>query len=336
VFDTLREAARIASWAPDDARELIANVPPTDDIGIARAAELLARIGAVTAQWDLAKEAYAEAAATWEPHDAARAAALRAIGSQLPLQPFGTDIDAVASEVELVRRIFEQGRPAPVVQRAIVELRRALEPRPITGMIERAFGLAPGELAFAIAAAAPALEADVVPRLSASDWQLLLGSSSLDGAVPLGRARLLVKEGQELVAHPALVSRLLGRTTLENPIGMTLRFVTAGAAPADADALSRALVIDRKIGIGDNLEALAAIAARRGLKVIAARAQSASSIALNAAIVEAGLHGGIVAIAAEEWRNITLPTQAPLLVVAKTPVAIAASQRAFTLSSQGK
>jgi len=235
-----------------------------------------------------------------------------------------------------VRRIFEQGRPAPVVQRAIVELRRALEPRPITGMIERAFGLAPGELAFAIAAAAPALEADVVPRLSASDWQLLLGSSSLDGAVPLGRARLLVKEGQELVAHPALVSRLLGRTTLENPIGMTLRFVTAGAAPADADALSRALVIDRKIGIGDNLEALAAIAARRGLKVIAARAQSASSIALNAAIVEAGLHGGIVAIAAEEWRNITLPTQAPLLVVAKTPVAIAASQRAFTLSSQGK
>src|SRR5439155_22750121 len=140
-FDTLREAARIASWAPDEARELIAQVEPTDDIGVARAAELLARIGAVTGAWELAREAYAEAAAAWEPLDARRATALRAIATCMPLQAFGTDIDAVASEVELVQRIFDDNRPAPIVQRAVVELRRVQEPLHVTGMIERAFGL---------------------------------------------------------------------------------------------------------------------------------------------------------------------------------------------------
>ena len=335
MFDTLREAARIASWAPDEARELIAQVEPTDDVGVARAAELLARIGAVTGAWELAREAYGEAAAAWEALDARRAAALRAIATCLPLQAFGTDIDAVASEVELVRRIFETDRPAPIVQRAIVELRRTQEPRHVTGLIERAFGLTPGEMAYVMAAAAPALEADVVPQLPASDWQPLLGSSSLDGPAPPGRALAsgLVKETPALTAHPALISRLLGRTTLENPIGMTLRFVTPGAPPPDADALARSLILDRKIGVGDSVETLAAIAARRGLKVLAARAQSASTIALGAAILEAGLHGGIVAIAAEEWRNIKLPTEGPLLVVAKTQVPIPPGHRAFTLSS---
>lgn len=335
MFDTLREAARIASWAPDEARELIAQVEPTDDVGVARAAELLARIGAVTGAWDLAREAYTEAAAAWEALDARRAAALRAIATCLPLQAFGTDIDAVASEVELVRRIFEDDKPAPIVQRAVVELRRVQAPMHVTGLIERAFGLTPGEMGYVMAAAAPALEADVVPRLAASDWQPLLGSSSLDGPVPAGRALTLglVRETPALVAHPALTSRLLGRTTLENPIGMTLRFVTPGTPPKDADALARALVIERTIGIGDSVETLAAIVARRGLKVLAARAQSASPIALTAAILEAGLHGAIVAIAAEEWRNVKLPAEGPLLVVAKTPVAIPPSHRAFTLSS---
>lgn len=335
MFDTLREAARIASWAPDEARELIAKVEPTDDVGVARAAELLARIGAVTGAWELAREAYGEAAAAWEALDGRRAAALRAIATCLPLQAFGTDIDAVASEVELVRRIFETDRPAPIVQRAVVELRRTQEPRHVTGLIERAFGLTPGEMAYVMAAAAPALEADVVPRLPASDWQPLLGSSSLDGPAAPARALAtgLIKESPALTAHPALVSRLLGRTTIENPIGMTLRFVTPGAAPNDADVLARSLVVDRKIGIGDSVEILAAIAARRGLRVLAARAQSASTIALGAAILEAGLHGAIVAIAADEWRSVALPTEGPLLVVARTAVSIPPGQRAFTLSS---
>jgi hypothetical protein len=332
VFDSLREAARIASFAPDAARELIASVEPTDDIGVARAAELLARIGAVTGAWELAKEGYDEAAAAWEPMDAARAAALRAIGAQLPLRPFGTDIDAVASEVELVRRIFEAGRPAPVVQRALVEIRRTLEPRPITGIIERAFGLTPGEMAYVMAAAAPALEAEIVPRLPASDWQPLLGSSSLDGPAPLGRAALLVKETPALVAQPALISRLLGRTTVENPVGLTLRAVTPGVAPPDAARLADALVIERKIGIGDSIEAMAAIAARRGLGVLLVRAQAATALGLAAAQLEAGLHGAIAAISYDEWRH-AVPKTGPLLVVAKTPVSIPPDARAFTLSS---
>ncbi|MBV8759882.1 MAG: hypothetical protein JO257_21510 [Deltaproteobacteria bacterium] len=321
MFDTLREAARIATWAPDEARELIARVEPTDDIGVARAAELLAKIGAVTQQWELAREMYDDAAGAWEAHDAARAAALRAIGRCLPLAAFTTDVDAIASEVEIVRRVFEEGRPAPVVQRAVTEIRRALTPRPITGVIERAFGLSPGEMAYVMAAAAPQLEADVLPVTGVDDWRELLGASSLDGEVPLGRAAPLVKETPALVAHPALVSRLLGRATVENPIGCTASFVTPGAAPANAEELARTLVVDRRILAGERVDQLAAIAARRELRVLHVRAQAASSLALAAAVVEAGLHGAIAAIDAEEWRHVKLPGQGPLFVIARRPIA---------------
>jgi hypothetical protein len=346
VFEMLREAARIAAWAPDEARELIAALPEEardNDIAHARATELLARIGAITGEWALASAAYVAAAESWDVLDPVRAMALRAIGGCMPLAPFGSDIDALAHEIDLVRRIFDPEVPAPVVLRAVVELRRAISPTSITAMLERTFLLSPGELAYVMAVAAPNLEPGCAPRLGAADWKPLLGSSSLDGPVDVGRALStgLVRSGLvrggagELTPHPALISRLLGRTTIEQPIGVTLRPVVPAHAPLETDVFAHALVVSGGIGVGDDVGSLAAVAARAGYAVMAAHPDVAATPAgLATAIVEAGLHGALVVIDLDSWPLERLPELVgPLLVTSKRDPRIPPERRAFTLSS---
>ncbi|MCX5747456.1 MAG: hypothetical protein NT062_33750, partial [Proteobacteria bacterium] len=117
-------AWRLAAWAPDAARELVtaAREEADDPHDAERALEILARVFATTGAWELAADAFASAAAAWDRDDPARALALRAVATQLPLAPFADDASALAAELDVVTRAHAA---APLVRRTIVELRHA-------------------------------------------------------------------------------------------------------------------------------------------------------------------------------------------------------------------
>jgi hypothetical protein len=147
---------------------------------------------------------------------------------------------------------------------------------------------------------------------------------------------LLVRGGEgELAPHPGLVSRLLGRTTVEQPIGVSLQTIAPTEPPLGADVFAHALLVGGGIGVGADVGALAAVAARCGFGVMAAHPGAAASpLGLTAAIVEAGLHGALVVIDVDEWPADRLPELVgPLLVTGKRDPRIPPERRAFTLSS---
>jgi len=210
-------AAAIAAWAPDATRELLANAVDLDDeFALPRASELLAKAFAVTGVWDLARDSYALAADTWESLDAKRAGALRELIRALPLVGFASEHDAIEAERTLARGMLDAGSESMLVLRAMTEIRRAMLPRPITGLIEATFELAPMQHAFVMAVA---LEG--ASRLTMHEWQTRLRPSlwfehSLERTIELG----LVHTTPVVTAHPRLVSRLHGRTVIEMPRGV--------------------------------------------------------------------------------------------------------------------
>lgn len=345
-----QRASRIVAWAPDDARDLLIAASGDggdDDLALAGTSELLARAFAVTGAWDLAGQAFEAAAASLQATDAARAHALRGIAAQLPLEPFASDGEAIDAELDLIARAVDPQAPAPVVRRAVVELRRSLAPRRITGVLEAAFEISAMELAFVMAAAAPILRPESTPLLPASAWGPLIASSSL--GVTADCARLLrlgiVREAPELVPHPALVSRLLGRTEVVNPSGVHLRRIPPiGKVGPGADDLARDLVTGTGIGVvvgptgSGRRTAIANLVARRGLATYSASTVVGTPAALIDAAVEARLHGGLIIIDLDEWPGIELATVAglaPIVAVSTFDPPIPRELRAFTMQALG-
>ncbi|HEX5059398.1 MAG TPA: hypothetical protein VFV99_08570 [Kofleriaceae bacterium] len=252
-------AAAIAAWAPDATRELLANaVDLEDEFALPRASELMAKAFAVTGVWDLARDTYALAADTWEALDAARARALRELVQLLPLVGFANEHEAIEAERMLVRSLDARGVPL-LVLRALTEIRRAILPRQVTGLIEATFELAPMQHAFVMA-----LALDSAARLTMHEWQMRLRPSvwfehSLERTIELG----LVHTTPVVTAHPRLVSRLHGRTVIEMPRGVRYE---------ELEPTQRGLRRFRLHAIGNPLPE-----------------------ALLEAAIEIGVHGGVVA-----------------------------------------
>lgn len=338
-------AARLAAWAPDEARELLADASPEGDVlDVARLAELLGRVFAVTGAWELAAAAFTDAAATWTGLDEQRAAALAALAAALPLAPFTSDDEALAAELAVIARCLDPEAPPPIVERAIVELRRALVPRQVIGRLEATCGLAPLEVALLMAAAAPIL-APGLPSAPVAAWAPLLEAASLTAAVDLDRlvALGLLQPGPALVPAPALVSRLLGRTTVEAPLGGRLRRIAPGPPPPDAAVLARALVLGGGVAVvvgpaGTGRAAtVARVVAERGLGLFEAQLGGrASDAALTGAAVEARLHDGLLVVDLDAWDAPPLEllvALAPIAVVTTTEPALPDEVRAFTLTA---
>lgn len=338
-MDTLGEAWRIAAWAPDDARELATANAPLDEDQLVIAYECLARVFAVTASWALAYDAYIAASLTVAPFDAARAAAFCGTAAQLPLAPFARDRDATAAEIDLVARCV--AGETPIVRRSVVEIRRALAPRAITGRFEAAFGLAPEDTALAMAAVASIVDpASCAPR-TASAWHELLAPSlfgrrgNVERLVGLG----LCVETPVLVPHGAVVGRLLGRTTLEQPPGIVLDPIVRRELAIELVEPARELALRGGLAVivgpaGSGRHACAArIAELCGRAAFAARPGAGAADFASAAI-EAGLHDGFAVFDLEAWATRGV---APDLgrhcafVIAREDPAIALDRRAFTL-----
>ncbi len=339
-------AARLAAWAPDEARELLMDASPEGDVlDVARLAELLGRVFAVTGAWDLATTALADAAASWQDLAPARADALAAIAAALPVAPFASDAEALEAELVLVVRCLTDDEP-PVVERALVELRRAQAPRAITGRLEATFGLSPLEVAYVMAAVAPIL-LDGFPAVPASAWAPRIAASCLTTTASPARllALGLLQPGPGLPPAPALVSWLLGRTTIAQPTGIQLHRIAPGATPPDADALAVRLLTDRRIGVvvgppgSGRAAAMAAILAHRGGALFEAHVGAlVRHVALTGAALEARLHGGLLALDLDAWGPLdadllgALAAVAPLVVIASADPAIPEELRAFTLT----
>jgi hypothetical protein len=341
---------RLAAWAPDDAREEIvtlgAGTVALDDADLARAGELLAKVFAVTAQWELARAAYADAAAAWQPLDPGRAIALATLAASLPLPPVASDQDAVAAELDLVRRSIGRDQAPPLARRSLLEVQRALAPRQIVGRIEAAFGLAPEELAILMGAVASILEPDAVPLLPFEGWTTVLADSLLDAQPDVGRlvGSGLVRVTPALVPHPNLISRLLGRATLEPPTGVRFEpLVARGPAPDEISRLSRSLMVNGGV---------AAIVgpARTGRHTFAAHvAQAAGQRALAVhpvlgggpealvdAAFEARLFDALLVIDLDAWRavglsSLALPALGPVIAVSRDEPALPRDERVFTV-----
>ena len=337
-------ASRLAAWAPDEARELLAAAPVDAELlDVAQLAELLGRVFAVTGAWPLAAAAFTDAAASWTGLDDARAEALTALAAALPLAPFASEEAALAAELALVERCLDADRPPPIVERAVVELRRTLAPRPLLGRLEATCRLAPLEVALLVAAVAPILRPEL-PTGSAEAWGPWLAAASLTTVVDLGRLvdLGLLQPGPVLAPAPALVSRLLGRTTVEAPLGVHLRRVAPGARPGDAAALARALVLSGGVAVvvgppGTGRAAtLARVLAERGLGLFEAQLGGhGRRTALIGAAVEARLHGALLVIDLDAWEAPDLDALvalAPIAVVASAEPALPDELRAFTLT----
>jgi hypothetical protein len=349
-----REPHRLAGWAPDDARELLVALAASDggDLALAHTTETLAKVFAVTSAWDLARGAYLAAANAWDPLHAPRAAALRVVVAELPLAPFATNAEAIAAELDLLRAAFDATWPPPLAARALVELRRSLAPRPITGRIEAAFGLAPEDLALAIAAAAPIIDADAAPLLALHDWTPLLRAQTAFSLDPTRVLALgLVRATPKLVPHPAFASRLLGRAGLEQPTGARMGLVEpCGDVPGDVDTLATALVIRNAIAVvigasgSGRRSALAHIARRRGRRLYTAHPLAgATPDTLVDAAIEARLHDGVLAVDLDAWRErgvafetAQLAALAPIAVVSRDEPEIPPAARAFTMYPLGR
>ncbi|MEZ4367612.1 MAG: hypothetical protein R2939_15250 [Kofleriaceae bacterium] len=312
---SVRELWRAAAWAPDAVREAIvaqlADAAARDDlIERAQLAEILARVFAVTAAWELATLAYAHAAAAWdEAGDALRGATLRSIARTFPLAPLATDAEAVAAERELVRRVLVDDAP-PLVRRAVLDLRRRWRRGGSPAPSRRPSAWRPEQVALLMAACASVLDDASGPPRPATAWAAQLGPSlraeldDLDRLVELG----LCRATPNLVPHPAVVSRLLGRTALEHLPGARLvtvdddRRATAPAGTAARLALGEMTLI---VG-GDRAgrrRIVAAIAGQRGQPALVAEPGPGARLAtLVDAGREARLHGAVLAVELDAWR----------------------------------
>ncbi|HEY4059928.1 MAG TPA: hypothetical protein VGM39_25105 [Kofleriaceae bacterium] len=322
-------ASRVAAWAPDIARDLVADAQDTDENDDARAAEILGRVFATTSTWDLAREAFQTAATAWESVDEARATAVRGVARGLPVVPFADDDAALEAELEIVARMLDGETAMPVVRRTIVELRRSLSPLRVVGQLEAALGLSPAETALIIAAAAPLL----VPSfagLPADRWEELVASSTL---APRATADRLVKLGAisqtpALIVSPPIASWLLGRRNLEHPGGVRLSSVPASLERGDTDAAYR-LLVERACVIATEPDVLAGGLAEMGRALVALRPAARSGrSAIVTASIEARLHGGIPLIDLESWDGADpqiIADLAPCAVVPPRDSALAAA-----------
>ena len=336
-------ASRLVAWAPDEARELLVGAPHDGDpLHEIRVAELLGRVFAVTGAWDLARRATHTAAAAWLAPEPARAVALRGLAESFPLAPFRDDAEALAAELELVRQVVDGARPMPVVRRAVVEIRRALEPRVLSGRLEHALALSPPELALLVAATAHVLD-PTLPALPADRWEPLVRSSSLLAGTRIDR---LVRLGAivatpELVASPAIVSWLLGRTRREDFAGVRLIPIAPAAPPADARLLALELAAGDRVAVvvgpaGTGRRAtLAAILASRGVGLWELEpSSSASAEEIRFANLEARLHGALAVVDLDRWSAPDLElvsALAPIAIVTEREPALHEDRRAFTL-----
>lgn len=336
-------AARMVAWAPDDARDLLASLAHggdgQDEVALAHTSELIAKAFAITGAWELARDGYLLAADSWRPHDPARALALGELAKQLPLAPFRDDLEAIAAERALVARVRDEAAAPPLLLRAVTEIRRALAPRPITGMIEAACGLAPMEAALVLALASePRAFAGMTlelcqEQLAPSQWY----DGGLDRVVALG----LVTAAPRIAAHPRLVSRLAGRIALEMPRGLRVERIAASrAAAVDADAQRRtsALLASgiARVGAGQ-LDAAARLLGERGLRLCAVYpiAGDPSDLLADAA-VEVRAHGAVLALDHAAWSFAPpelLASLAPVVVAGGDDALFADDPRTFQLLS---
>ncbi|HEY4177227.1 MAG TPA: hypothetical protein VGM90_10360 [Kofleriaceae bacterium] len=297
-------ASRVAAWAPDIARELIANAPDREPHDDARAGEILGRAFAATGAWDLARDSFLLAAEAWEADDPARALAVSGVARALPVKPFIDDAAAIAAELDIVQRLLTPAAPTPVVRRTLVELQRSLAPRRVVGTLEVAFGLSPTETALLVAAAAPLLDPGF-PALSIEQWEDLVASSTL---APFATIDRLVRMGaiaqtSPLTVAPGIASWLLGRRAMEHPGGVRLYRTPPALATGDV-AAARRLIVDGASVVTSDPETLAAglIAFNRSLIALRPPARARRQ-AIVAASVEARLHGGIPLIDLETWES---------------------------------
>jgi hypothetical protein len=345
----------LAAWAPDAARDRLAallTAGSDDDALLAGASEVLGKVFAVTGAWPLASQAYEQAAAV---HDAlgalALAGALREVAARFPLAPFADDREALAAELAVIEAA-QRGAPSSA-ERRVVELRRALPPRPITGCLEAAFALGPEEMALLMAAVAGGVDPVRYPARTAAEWSALLGGGAGDGggggggAIDDSRLRAigLCRGVLALVPHPGVVSRLLGRDRLDSPLGLRLRAVAPAEAPERSDELAAALVgpaLGVIHGAGPRAAVAAAIAARLGWELLIAHPRPGASPELVAeAVVEATLFRGLLAVDLDRWRLLgidlardggaALARRGPLFVLAAGDPKVAPRHRAFTV-----
>ena len=346
MYADLEAARRLAAWAPDAARDRLTALLEAgtgDDLALAAASEVLAKVFAVTGAWELAAQAYEQAAAVHEDlGDPALAGELRAVAARFPLAPYADAREALAAELAIIEAAL-RGAP-PTADRYVAELRRALPPRPLLGRLEAAFALAPEEVELLAAAIASAIEPARIPARSAAAWADLLGGD------PLGDARLraigLCRGAPELHAHPGVVSRLLGRERLEPPAGLRMRSITPGAPPERVAELAAALVgpaIGVVHGTGPRKAVAAAIAHHLGWELLLAHPRLGALPELLAdAVIEATLFGSLVAVDLDRWRaqgtdlaadgGAALAARGPLFALAAGDPPLALSHRAFTLA----
>lgn len=335
-------AARMAAWAPDDARDLLASLAHAgdgqDEVALACTSELIAKAFAVTGAWELACDGYLLAAESWQPLDPGRARALGELAKQLPLAPFRDDAEAIEAERALVARVRDEAAAPPLLLRAVTEIRRALAPRPITGTIEAACGLAPMEaaLVFALASEPRAFAGTTIETchelLAPSQWY----EAGLDRVVALG----LVRVTPEVAAHPRLVSRLRGRTAIEMPRGLRVERIAGVAARVDAGEQRRTSALlaggIARVGAGQLGEA-ARLVATRGVGLCAVHPIGGDPSELLAeAAVELRAHGAMLAIEHEAWSfapRELIASLAPIVVAGGDDALFADDPRAFQLLS---
>ena len=344
-MDLLKEAWRIAASDPDAARELVFTTVDGDENSLVLAQECLAKVFAVTGSWDLARAAYMGAAASSDPLDAARAAAFRGTSECLPVLRFTSDREAIAAELDLVVRCL--AGEVPATRRMLVEIRRALQPASTLARIAAVFGLGPEDVSLMMAAVASIAIADQVSRRTPAEWNEVLVPSQLGrcGSVERLVHHRLCAAIPQLVPHPSLVSRLLGRCELDHPSGIRLDSLDVVVQPLPT-SLSRVLLTTRGIAIihGEPATArtacAAAIGAQCGRRVFAMRPSAgAESADFASAALEAALHGGMLAIDLDDWsaRGIEIAAFSDLIartsmfVLGRHAAAIPADRVAFLL-----
>jgi len=353
--ERLAAARRRAAWDPDGARELViaaAEDAAGDDRELAEASELLGRIAALTGADAIAARAYGTAIDAWRAAgDPVRAAVATVLARAVPLQGFASDADAFAAELALLHRLPGGDRADLLARRGVLELHRAAAPRPVTGRIEAAFGLAPGEHALLFAVIGSLLDDDVGPLRDAAAWAERLAPSL---AAPLGDAAAhlvamgLVTATPALAPSPAVISVVLGRDRLESPPGVVLAAVEPRGAPsAWVRELALGLagggfgVVHGVPGSGRRTSA-AAIAAQLGLGLATAAPAGGDAAALREAAVEARLLGRLLAIDVDVWRDAGVDLVAlaaagaleacePAILIATDDPPLPAEARAFTL-----
>jgi hypothetical protein len=338
IDDVIAHAWRIAAWAPDAARDLLitAIADGGDDIALAAATEVLAKLVAVTGAWELARASVDQAAEIRRSlGDLASAAALVELGARFPLAPFGYDAEALEAELSLICAAVSG--ELSKLDRAIVEIRRALTPRSLTGNIEAWFRLTPSETLLLMAAVGSVTDPRCGPPRSAEIWHRVLGGAD-DAADQLVSRGLATSVG-ELVPAPRAVSRLLGRNELDPPATIRLVRPPSSRDHRDHRPLSEALVDRSRYGVvlGSRVSAseLAAGIARRAhatscvvaIPILTTGQPTASDLAEM--VIEGRLFGAVVAVDYTAWQQAGVDLARPDIaarVLSCGPVVVTAGE----------